>query len=149
MKPVMERLLSRIEIDDDGCWVWTGSTINSGYGQLRHRQVGSSLVHRIAYENLVGPVGPGLVLDHLCRVRRCCNPDHLEPVTQQQNLLRGVGTNAAKTHCNKGHEYSPDNTYVGKRPRTGAPYRICRTCCLTKSAMRTPRRAERAKDGAA
>ena len=64
--------------------------------------------HRVAYESVHGPVSRSLVIDHLCRNRWCCNPDHLEAVTQRENILRGSGAsarNAVKTHCPNGHEY--------------------------------------------
>lgn len=71
---------------DDGCWLWTGHT-NGSYGVFwdgeRHR-----LTHRFAYELVLGPIPEGLVLDHLCRTPRCVRPDHLEPVTQQENVRR-------------------------------------------------------------
>lgn len=85
--PAEERFWSRIDKAADGCWNWTGAMLASGYGSLRvdnHAHV----VHRFAWELLRGPIPDGLQVDHLCRNRRCCNPDHLEPVTQQENLRR-------------------------------------------------------------
>lgn len=118
------RVVARVEIDDAGCWVWKGSKHVRGYG---HIWVDGSLqyVHRVVYESMVGPVPSGLVLDHLCRNTSCCNPDHLDPVTQRENTLRGVSlfaVNAAKTHCPKGHAYNETNTwwYDGRR--------YCRAC---------------------
>jgi hypothetical protein len=70
---------------------------------------------------LVGPIPDGLVIDHLCRVRHCVNPAHMEPVTDRENVFRGF---AAITHCPKGHEYTADNTYIP--PSTGS--RECRRC---------------------
>ena len=69
-----------------GCWLWTGATVR-GYGQFWQgdRKI---LAHRFAYVNLVGLVPIGKELDHLCRVRCCCNPAHLEPVTRRENMLR-------------------------------------------------------------
>jgi hypothetical protein len=81
--------------------------------------------HRIAYELVVAPVPAELDLDHLCRVRRCVNPAHVEPATRQVNLLRGVGhpaVNAAKTHCPKGHPFDDANTYHWEG------HRQCRAC---------------------
>ena len=110
----------------DDCWVWVGekATHHSGdhYGRWRGRRV-----HRVAYEMEHGPIPKGLVIDHLCRNRLCCNPAHLEAVSPGTNTLRGTSfsaANAAKTCCPRGHEYTPDNTYIG--PLTG--YRYCRTC---------------------
>lgn len=92
------------------------------------------LAHRVFYEHHVGPIPLGLTIDHLCKVTRCVNPDHLEPVTQRVNTLRGDGpsaVNARKTHCPHGHEYTPDNTYVRK-----AGGRICKTCSQQRYAQR-------------
>lgn len=120
--PATERFWSKVD-KTDGCWEWTASLV-SGYGQFRHN---GRIVraHRFAYEQLVGPVPKGLELDHLCRNRRCVNPAHLEPVTQQENQLRGFGVsgiNARKTHCLRGHEYTPENTVRWRR------WRNCKTC---------------------
>lgn len=109
----------------NGCLLWTGTLTRGGYGQIR---VGGRLVyvHRFAWERVNGPVPSGLELDHLCRNRTCVNPDHLEAVTRQVNTLRGVSfaaSNARKTHCPFGHEYTPDNTYVNPKGS-----RVCRTC---------------------
>ena len=105
-----------------GCWLWTASITRSGYGHFR---IGSKLhpAHRVAYELSIGQIPEGLQLDHLCRVRRCVNPKHLEPVTNQENCLRGDNAQRRKTHCPKGHPYDVKNTIHKKDNR-----RICRTC---------------------
>jgi hypothetical protein len=79
----------------------------------------------MAYEWLVGPIPDGFQIDHLCRVRNCVAPDHLEAVTQQENLRRGEAgaNNKIKTHCPHGHEYTPENTLVN---RSGS--RVCVIC---------------------
>lgn len=77
----------------DGCWLWRGSLVQNGYGIFSYYRLGqktSKRAHRFAYEALVGPIPEGLTLDHLCRVRRCVNPAHLEPVTIGDNIRRGV-----------------------------------------------------------
>lgn len=107
------------------CWNWTGATRGDGHGHLVRdgRWTGA---HRYAYQITRGPIPTGLVIDHLCRNGLCVNPDHLEPVTQRVNTLRGVGfaaRNAVKTHCPQGHEYTPENTYLSRRNQ-----RTCRTC---------------------
>jgi hypothetical protein len=125
-------------VDKSGdCWLWTGPLTRDGYGKTTFR--GQSIVpHRIAYEELVGPIPEGLVIDHLCRVRNCVNPDHLEPVTFRENVLRGVGPaaiHAAKTHCVNGHPFDEENTYVFKR------WRQCRTCNNENSRLYRQRKA--------
>jgi excisionase family DNA binding protein len=87
--PLRERMLSRLIIDPSGCLLWTGARNSSGYGHIR---VGGgrsdAFVHRLMYEMFAEPIPDGLELDHLCRVRHCASPAHLEPVTSGQNKLR-------------------------------------------------------------
>lgn len=118
------------------CWEWTGYVNPKGYGNYR-RGGRTHWVHRLAWELLVGPIPDGLEIDHLCRNRRCVNPDHLEPVTRSENLRRGhtstktADTARAKTRCKHGHEFTPENTYV--YVKTGR--RQCRRCrCLREGA---------------
>lgn len=104
------------------CWLWTAAVDRRGYGrfQLQGRTVGA---HRFAYELLVGPITAGLQIDHLCRVTSCVNPAHMEPVTADENRRREAEANR-KSHCPRGHEFTPENTYVS--PTNGG--RNCRTC---------------------
>jgi hypothetical protein len=109
-----------------GCWLWKGAVHYGGYGTYTARHGDKRYAHRMVYELLVGPIPDGLDLDHLCRVRSCVNPDHLEPVTRRENLLRGetdAARRAAMTACERGHPFTPENTYV--KP-SGA--RECRPC---------------------
>lgn len=105
------------------CWTYTGSLTAAGYG-LAWNGEKEVLVHRAAYEVLVGPIPEGLQLDHLCRVPACYNPAHLEPVTAAENSRRRV---ALITHCPAGHPYDADNTYLAPT-RFGGVNRLCRTC---------------------
>lgn len=126
-------------IQENGCWDWVGPSGSRGYGQWwlnkRYRPA-----HRVMYERANGPIPLGLVLDHLCRDHSCVNPDHLEAVTQRENVLRGNGVAAAnskKTHCPKGHEYTPENTYIQKCKKNDG--RICRMCQRAMGAEYTRR----------
>lgn len=99
----------------DSCWNWTGTRTWNGYGEY-HYDKERFRAHRFSYQELVGQIPDGLILDHLCRNRLCVNPAHLEPVTNRENLLRGAGfpaVHAKKTTCPRGHPY--DRIYSGER----------------------------------
>lgn len=126
-----ERLKRAFEkrVDRTGdCWIWTGYVNPNGYGQLGTILQGKKdtiLAHRLSWMLFRGPLVEGLVIDHLCRDRRCVNPEHLELVTNTENVMRGIGlgpTNRAKTHCKRGHAFTEANTGIkdGKR--------VCRAC---------------------
>lgn len=129
-KATLESVLRRvIPVTESGCWLWEGSENQKGYGQC---QVNGRLrrVHRYIYEEMRGPIPVGLESDHLCRVRCCCNPDHLEFVTHRVNVLRGLSPgalHAVKTHCPQGHPYTGRNLILAKR-KNGRVARICRIC---------------------
>ncbi len=94
-----------------GCWLWMGSVRHPGYGRFSIKRVPVS-AHRYSYEQHKGPIPEGLVLDHLCRQPSCVNPDHLEPVTNRENVLRGLSaTRIGRAHCKHGHKMTPENTY--------------------------------------
>jgi len=119
------RFWSKVEFTDT-CWLWTACKWSNGYASFS-QDGRRTLGHRYAYEFCVGPIPAGLKLDHTCRVKHCVSPDHLEPVTSRENTLRGIGpsaVNARKTHCNQGHEFTDENTYVFPDGRQ----RQCRTC---------------------
>jgi hypothetical protein len=127
---LMARISHRIDYNGaGGCWIFSGTITPNGYGQVYHNGNTHALAHRVVFEAVVGPIPEGLVIDHICRVRHCVNPEHLEPVTQRENLLRGQGAaakNAARTHCQRGHEFTPENTFTySTQP---AYLRGCRTC---------------------
>lgn len=135
----------------DDCWRWTGGLGTTGYGRIslggrKGRQWGA---HRIAWSLLRGDVPDGLELDHLCRVRSCVNPWHLEPVTHAVNSRRSSAgaVNAARlsaqTHCKRGHEFTPANT---RRTRSGS--RRCRECDRQASNRRYALNPERRRQQA-
>ena len=122
-----DRLRSHVTVDlATGCWLWTGAVARNGYGQVGIDKRTRS-AHRVSYETFVGPIPRGLQLDHLCRVRRCINPAHLEPVTRDENQARSPITTAGRTHCQKGHPLTGDNLVIKKRGSL-PPVRNCRTC---------------------
>lgn len=150
-RPVNQNLLlrffSKIVIDPlvtfqgTPCWIWSAYKDKLGYGCFRRDGVRASrifLAHVVAYEMFVSVLSSDLEIDHLCRRSSCCNPIHLEAVTHQVNVLRGIGPtaiNAKKTHCHKGHEFTPENTYYAKH-RTE---RKCRACWNAKQRAREAR----------
>lgn len=147
-KPLAERIAQNIDKngpipinrpDLGPCWLWNGTIDRNGYGQMGIGSLTDASrrtvrAHRISYEVARGPIPGDLCLDHLCRVHRCVNPAHLEPVTNRENLLRGEGfvaIAARKTHCPQGHPYSGNNLYV---PRSGG--RQCKACWQLRRAQR-------------
>jgi len=124
-----------VKVDKTGdCWLWMAGLCSGGYGQFRISTERKTVAHRFAYEQMVGPVPDGLQLDHLCRVKRCVNPSHLEPVTGRVNTLRSSGPtamHARQTHCKRGHEFTSENTWLTK-----AGHRVCSTCALAGARRR-------------
>lgn len=133
-----ESHLARCRRGPTECWVWSGSLTREGYGRVMIAQRAYT-AHRKVYEYLVGPIPPGLELDHLCRNRGCVNPAHLEPVTTKENLLRGIGAcakNAVKTHCKRGHKFDEANTYLTANGRS------CRQCNRDFGGRPRPKEAQ-------
>lgn len=124
MKQSIEKRFDKYVTKTQSCWLWNGYTNIHGYGRIMFNKK-SCYAHRVFYEFFKEKIPPKMTLDHLCRVRNCVNPNHLEPVTQIENLMRGLcppAINARKTHCKYGHEFTPENTYIylngsGKRCR--------------------------------
>lgn len=123
-KIITNRFISKIEFLD-GCWIWTRS-INkvTGYGYFSIKGKIKS-AHRTSYELFIGEIPENYVIDHLCNNKLCVNPNHLECVTQNENLKRAIGWgsnyNSKKKLCSKGHEYT-------KVEENGRIRRICKTC---------------------
>ncbi len=135
---VADRIENKIErITESGCWIWTGSLTNNGYGRV---SVSRKIVvaHKISYLIYRGDIPKGLTLDHLCRVRCCVNPWHLEPVTMRENIMRGesfASKNAKKEFCPAGHQYSGENLAI--QVSGGRKGRYCRECARRKSKIYT------------
>lgn len=129
------RFWRKVDVDSRGCWVWTAGKFTNGYGSFSIAG-GTVLTRRLAYSTLIGDIPEGLQLDHLCRVRHCLNPEHLEPVTCRENLMRGdtlAADHAARTHCPNGHPLAEGNLVPAVARRHG---RGCQTCARERSAER-------------
>lgn len=147
--PTIDRLMAKVIEAPSGCWEFQGSRHGFGYGQIRDVYGGRLLsAHRVAFEFFRVEIPEGLFLDHLCRNPPCCNPWHLEPVDNGENVRRGVGPltagrwraefESSKTYCPYGHAYDAANTYVTTR---GA--RQCRACKVRRQAEYLARKATR------
>lgn len=142
--PVMQRILAKAEQGENGCWNFTGYLQPKGYGTI---QIGrkNTTAHRAMYEAIYGELPDDLVVDHLCRNRACVNPMHLEPVSIRENNLRSpiskATVNGQKTHCPRGHEYTPENTRLQKS-RTGGvkPLRSCKECRREQDRLKSRKR---------
>lgn len=155
-RPLEERFWEKVEKQTergtfwDGtpcspCWLWTGC-VQDGYGRFNP---GKGLrvfrAHTYAYIQAKGPIPEGLELDHLCRNRNCCNPDHLEAVTRQVNFIRGSNPTAQRTRanvCKNGHEMTPENTYA-RKGGGGREGRRCRQCTLERTGEYQKKHRER------
>lgn len=143
------RFWSKVEKSAD-CWLWTGAKTSLGYGNFSLGKGVNQGAHRFAWIALRGNLTEGLVLDHLCRTPSCVNPEHLQPVPQQINVLRGRGPglasiqNVDKTKCKHGHSLFGPNLYV--QPSTG--YRYCRTCMKASKQRSKSRNKAAASKGA-
>lgn len=123
---IEDRLWSRFAPDQEtGCWNWTAAISAGSYGSIYY-QGRMQKAHRISWTLTRGEIPGGLELDHLCRNRRCINPDHLEPVTRRENLARGIQSNQnmGKMFCIRGHEFTAENTRI----KPGNGHRVCKTC---------------------
>lgn len=158
-KPAIERFMSFVEVQDNGCWYWTGNLNTDGYGVFSFGNK-SVRAHRASFEFFRGPIPEGLQIDHQCHDpkvcsggvncphRRCVNPNHIEPATVIQNRSEARGrTNTppaiaaslaerrARTACRNGHEYNADNTRID--PKSG--WRCCRICNTARAREKRER----------
>lgn len=129
-EPVAPRVWPKVRESEDGCWLWTGTRTAGGYGKVSVNGRATP-VHRWVYEEMVAPIPAGLDLDHLCRVRACVNPAHLEPVTRSVNISRGV-TRRDWIQCIRGHAFDEANTVLRRDGR-----RDCRTCARERARRRS------------
>ncbi len=104
---------------NSGCWLWTGTVNRGGYAR-------GGKIHRLTYEIFKGPIQANMTVDHICRVRCCINPDHLQLVTQGDNVRRAI--RKLKTHCNYGHELTAENLVIRPKRRGAGQSRTCRIC---------------------
>lgn len=133
-----ERVAQHVEVGVDGCWRWTRALNGAGYG-VAWWDAKLWRTHRLAWIGAGRELIDGMVLDHLCRNRDCCNPDHLRQVTRGENVLAdGSLSNAARrkaqTHCLRGHELSGDNVRLYRNKRE------CKACVAIRDASRKPGR---------
>lgn len=127
------RIVERVIIDNEGCWMWQGSKFRLGYAQITFdKRVQSA--HRISYKMFIGGIPDGLELDHLCSKRACVNPGHLEPVTHAENARRA---SERQLSCKHGHPYTIENTYFNKQG--GRSCKACNMISRKKRYTPTPR----------
>lgn len=148
VRSLYDRFIEKVEmVTESGCWIWVGCCDSNGYGNLSkgvkvvegYRK--NYYAHRVAYELYKGSIPEGLDIDHLCRVRCCVNPDHLEAVCRKENVMRGNSPsnfNSIKMHCIRGHRLEGDNLFFDCDG-----YRQCRTCSRMRKRLEKRRRLER------
>lgn len=155
IRSVADRLLDKVAAGRNGCWIYTGAVGRNGYGYFAVSAKERTVAHRISYRTFVGQIPDDCQIDHVCHNqdqscrggdaclhRRCINPAHLEAVAPRENTLRSPWTTASKwaarTHCNNGHEYTPETSSI--RYRNGRPVRICRPCAAARARKANARK---------
>lgn len=113
---------------NSGCWLWTGSVMNSGYGNFTTYVKDERSAHRFSYKQHVGPIADDLTIDHICCNKLCVNPEHLRLMTRGQNTKRYYNEMLS---CRAGHEYTVENTKIVK-----GSFRQCRACNRIRDTMR-------------
>lgn len=141
---VIKRILNRVNVDENDCWLFQGAKQSDGYGVVKHREK-AKLAHRITYFVFKGKIPKGEEIDHLCKTRNCCNPNHLEAVTHAENIRRGDAKKAFlkmrknQTHCKRGHKFDEKNTRYKYR-KNGVVHRNCIACEKFKYKQRKERK---------
>ena len=137
----LERFQRMYKVVPGGCWMWMHLRTHLDYGRFCFEGKWR-LAHRVGYQLLKGPIPDGLTLDHLCRNTWCVNPDHMDPVTQKENNLRGnslAAWRARQTHCKRGHAFDEANTYRDRSSNR----RYCIACrAVTGEAWRSSPRGK-------
>ncbi len=118
------KFTSNISVEINGCWLWHGCVDQKGYGRL-HSFYTSNVAHRWAYERFIGPIPHNHQCHHMCGVKGCVNPSHLEALTQREHSAKHPQTR--KTHCPQGHPYSGDNLYM-RTDKNGHTTQHCVVC---------------------
>jgi hypothetical protein len=128
-----ERFLKFISVNNNGCWEWNGFIDKHGYGKFTLKNK-CYFSHRVSFDIFVKKLNKELVIDHICKNRKCCNPEHLREVTAKINVTKNsesfVAYNKKKTHCPKGHELVYPNIYSHDGRRR------CKICNLSKAKER-------------
>lgn len=135
----------RDTVRTDGCWFWVGSITKGGYGlTARGRGRGNQMAHRFAYELLVGPIPEGLEVDHLCNNPRCVRPEHLEPVTPEENMRRSVERRNLfwRTRCPQGHTTTGPESYYIYEKKNGRKQHVCKQCASDRQRSYKRRKRE-------
>lgn len=142
---VEERFWSKVT-KTDGCWLWTGAVSSTGYGSFNVGGRKYDAAHRYAWRTLRGSYPSGMHLDHLCRVRKCVNPDHLEVVTFQENLRRAPGSSQwlhERGVCRRGHVVAED-AYVS---HAGTPQEVVKCARCARATWKSKATGQRPPKG--
>lgn len=138
-KTPYQRFIEKVDHTENGCWQWTGTITRKGYGLFHDEKMVAA--HRWAYLHFVGSIPDGLQVDHLCRNRSCVNVEHMDIVTNRENVIRGnTARGGLRSHCDLGHEYTEANTI---HRRDGQ--RACRQCARDLKKAWRQRQKERGR----
>ena len=146
-KAVYARFWSKVDVKrKNECWLWKSSCRPNGYGELSVKNKSVS-AHVLSFEYTNGEVPKGLWVDHICRNRKCVNPNHLRAVTPKTNALENSDSSSfhfsQRTHCNNGHEFTPENTRYVPHKKSGKKHRRCRACNVLYKARAKARKSGR------